>query len=459
MWSCAAITITKNARFDYALRLIQLWEAALLPICVEMVTRIEFQHPLGVRDASHSSFAGSFENYMPLSIPLGRHGVLELNGASENVVQSSRRSMVTSSDPSQAVEQSLAAPLEFPPLPAALVPGDRVAIAVGDDIPQVADVVLGAVRAFEQAGVGTNEIDVVLADAADEAVLVGKLGGAQITVHNPADAAQLCFVGLTSEGRELRINRHVFDADFVLPLTCARHAAEPDARGVFQGLFPRFGDEETIRRFRQLETWTSSSRKRELAKETAEAGWLVGAPLVVEIVPEPGDKVAAVLAGDPAAVAAEAQSKCGDVWSAEFPDGASLVVAIVGGDGREQTWDNIARALAAAAKVVADGGAVAVVCDVDRQLGKSLGRLRNGDRDVVVRKLAGDTSDDNWCAWELIQALERGPVYWLSGLDGEKVEELGVAPIANKEELARLMSRHPSCIVLEDAQHVVASIA
>jgi hypothetical protein len=397
---------------------------------------------------------------MSTTIQLGGHGSLELNGSADNLRFPAERAESPSVDATLAVVDSLFEPLEFPPLESALVLDDRVAIAVGSNLPQMAEIVKGAVRAFERAGIESSAINVVLADASDEAILQGQLGAAQVTVHDPADATQLCFVGLTSAGRELRINRQLYEADFVLPLTCARHREEHDERGVFDGLFPRFADEETIRRFRQLESWTSASRNNALTKETAEAGWLIGAPLVVEVVPQRGNRVAAVLAGEPEAVAAEAQRRCNRVWASKFTESAGLVVAVVTGDRREHTWDNLARALAAAAKVADEDAAVAIVCDIDLPLGKSLARLiRADDREVVRRKLAGDTSDDNWFAWELVQALDRGPVYLLSGLDAEKVEELGVAPIASKEELGRLVSRSSSCIVLEDAQHVVASIS
>jgi hypothetical protein len=396
---------------------------------------------------------------MSTSIDLGGYGSLELNSSVGNVARADRISSRAAVDVVGVVKAALESPRSFPTLAAALVPGDRVAIAVGDHIPQAADVVRGALQAFERAGVEPSLIDVVLADSADAAVLDGTLGEARVAVHTPSDASQLCFVGLTAAGRELRINRRLFEADFVLPLTCARHSDEHDARGAFQGLFPRFADEETIRRFRQLEVWTSAARKRELLKETAEAGWLIGAPLVVEVVPDRGNRVAAVIAGDPSAVAGEAQRECASIWKAEFKEPASLVVAVIGGDRREQSWDNLGRALAAAGNVIGEGGAVALVCGVSGRIGKSISRLIGADdRRVVARKLAGDTSDDNWCAWELIQALERGPVYLLSVLEADLVEELGVAPIANKDELARLIGRHQSCIVLEDAQHVVASL-
>lgn len=397
---------------------------------------------------------------MSTTIQLGLQGSLELNDSDGKLRFPAEREASPVVDAEAAMVTALTEPLEFPPLEAALVPDDRVAIAVGSNLPQIAEIMQGAMRAFELAGIESSAIDVVLADSADEAGLAGQLGEARITIHDPADGKQLCFVGLTSVGRELRINRQLFEADFILPLTCARHRDERDARGVFDGLFPRFADEETIRRFRQLESWTSSSRNEALTKETSEAGWMIGSPLVVEVVPQRGDNVAAVLAGDPKAVAAESQRHCSKVWASEFAEPAGLVVAVVGGDRREQTWDSLARALAAAARVADEDAAVAIVCDINFPLGKSLSRLvRSDDRDAVRRKLMGDTTDDNWCAWELTQALDRGPVYLFSGIGAEKVEELGVAPIANKEELGRLVSRSSSCIVLEDAQHIVASIS
>ena len=39
------------------------------------------------------------------------------------------------------------------------------------------------------------------------------------------------------------------------------------------------------------------------------------------------------------------------------------------------------------------------------------------------------------------------------------MEDMGLAPIADIDELARLAGRHESCIVLDDSQHVVATVA
>ena len=56
------------------------------------------------------------------------------------------------------------------------------------------------------------------------------------------------------------------------------------------------------------------------------------------------------------------------------------------------------------------------------------------------------------------RALQRGPVYFLSQLDAETVEDMGLAPMADVAELTRLASRHDSVIVLPDSQHAVVTV-
>ena len=81
------------------------------------------------------------------------------------------------------------------------------------------------------------------------------------------------------------------------------------------------------------------------------------------------------------------------------------------------------------------------------------------DFTTLQSRLRDDAENDTWSAWELLQALDRGPVYLMSDLNDEIVEDLGIAPVGNITEFARLASRHESCIVLPDAHHVVAAVS
>ena len=70
-----------------------------------------------------------------------------------------------------------------------------------------------------------------------------------------------------------------------------------------------------------------------------------------------------------------------------------------------------------------------------------------------------DSAVDSVPAWHLARALQRGPVYFLSQLDDELVEEMGLAPVSSLDQLARLARQHASCIVLDDSQYAVATVA
>jgi nickel-dependent lactate racemase len=186
---------------------------------------------------------------------------------------------------------------------------------------------------------------------------------------------------------------------------------------------------------------------------------MLGVPMAMLVVPGARGSIAEVVAGEPRAVVKRTQRLCQRQWSYRVAQRASLVVATVTGGPLEQTWDNVARALAAAQRLVDDDGAVAICTALDRPPGKSLSRLLgNDDLARVEHKAHNDHAPDSWAAWQLAQALNRGPVYFLSQLDDETVEDLGLAPVADVEELVRLASRHESCIVLDDSQYSLVTV-
>jgi nickel-dependent lactate racemase len=358
-----------------------------------------------------------------------------------------------------AMVRALEDPLEFPPLGAGIVPGDRVAFAVDENLPCVGAVVRGAVEAFERAGVEAADISVVTADAATgrlcKEALKDEGAQPQFVTHDPDDKDNLCLVGQTRRHEPLLINRTIFDADVVLPIGCAR----VDSGSVYESLFPRFSNASALEKLRSPMTYQSEKGASDLRREIEEAGWLVGVPMVLEIVPGADDSVAKVVAGEPHAVAARCSELCHELWSLHSPRQVSLVIATISGGAQSQNWQNVGRALAAAEQLLGEGGAVAICSNLEVPPGESLGRLiGSDDLEKAERKITRDHGADSVPAWHLARALQRGPVYFLSQLDEETVEDMGLAPIASTAELARLAGRHESCAVVEDSQHAVVTV-
>lgn len=362
-------------------------------------------------------------------------------------------------DPAAAALAALEAPLDYPAFAAGVVPGDKLAIALDEAVPEAVSVVRGVLAAAQSAGIAAESISVVASDEEFCHLLRAELGeAALIVVHDPEDQLDLALVGLNGRNERLLVNRAIFEADIVLPIGCTRLAGTTGS-SVYECLYPRLSDAETIGRLRTPSQRSTAARLAKSQHHSDEAGWLLGVPLVMQVVPGANGSVAAVVAGDPQAVAERCQTICSGLWSFAVPRQASLVIANIPGGPREQTWENVGRALAAAEPLVAETGAVAICSDLCERPGHALGQLvDNSDFAAVEFNVRNDHSADSWTAWHMARALQRGPVFFLSRLDPEEVEELGLAPISDMEELARLAMRQESCIVLDHSQYAVASV-
>jgi hypothetical protein len=167
-----------------------------------------------------------------------------------------------------------------------------------------------------------------------------------------------------------------------------------------------------------------------------------------------------ILAGEPQAVARESEAILRNRWALRSPQQVSLMIATITGGPESQNWENVGRALATAEKLVAEGGAVAICSNLSESLGPSLGRLVGSpDLDAAARKILHSRDADSWPAWQLARALQRGPVYFLSQLDSETVEDLGLAPVDCVDDLVRLAARSESFMVVEDSQNAAVTLA
>lgn len=366
-------------------------------------------------------------------------------------------------EPAAAVRMTLASPQGFPPLAAATAPGDVTAIAFAAGIPRANIVLRGVIEAMLEAGVSPGMITIVLAEPLEhreqfERELVElHAEGVKFELHDPDDEQSIAMVGVNSAKEPLRLNRTLAEADFVLPVSAERL---PEGKQVdeskFAGLFPAFSNRETAVRVRQESSSESPKTLKRSRAEVDEAGWLLGVQLIVSVVPGANDGVAAVLAGDPDQVAREASELTREIWERSAGEPGDLVIAAVPGAEREQTWDNLARALAAASLVAAPGGAIVVWTELDTPPTGPLNRLREAvDFGEVQRELSRDEATEAHPAMVLAKALEEGPVYLRSRLPSDVVESLGMTPIENDGELTRLTAGRDHCIVIEEAQRLI----
>ena len=158
--------------------------------------------------------------------------------------------LTTLADSAAAAREALRSPLKFPPLAEGVVPGDQLAIVIDEAVPDALNILRGAIAAAEEAGIVPAAISVVAIDEDFCKLLRDELGdGVCVVVHDPEDPQNLALLGLNEKNERLLVNRTVFEADVVLPIGCARLTGVAGC-GVFDCLFPRMSDTETIGRLR-----------------------------------------------------------------------------------------------------------------------------------------------------------------------------------------------------------------
>ena len=367
-------------------------------------------------------------------------------------------------DPAAALAAALATPLGFPSLDKAIVPGDRIVVALDYSAPQAGTLLAALVEYLVESGAEPGNLTILRtqadrdADSEDPREYLPEAWREQVTleVHDPTAKAQLGLLGSSHEGRPIYLNRTLLDADLVVPLGCLRAGDTLGYHGRHGGLFPAFADQKTLERYRKPR---SGAARHEVdqrhRQEIDEIGWLLGTQFTVQAVPGAGDSLLAVLAGDPTEVFERGQGMFEAAWSFHLERKASLVVAAVSGRAGLQSWENLARALANAGRAVAEGGAIALCTELDAPPGHAVAALsQTDDWQAVLRRIRRDCPADALVAAEFIEICGRARVYLLSHLEETTVEELGLAPVATVSDLKRLAGRHESCIVLANAQYV-----
>jgi hypothetical protein len=366
-------------------------------------------------------------------------------------------------DPSQvaeAVQRAVRSPLGYPPLDDCVFAGDRVAIALEEGLPQAAGIVRGICQVLADSGVQGGDTTLLQTKADVEAgagdpTLGLPAGQVQRVIHDPRDVRQMAFLAHTRAGRPVFLHRALIDADLVIAVGCGRLSGSVGYHGLHGVVFPTFADWQAQAWMRQRHAGRISRRERLRARRCAdEAAWLLGARFAVQAIPAGQGRVLDVLAGDADALRAPVQTRMRDAWEFRAPQPAELVIAAIDGPPQQQTWLNLARALATAARVVVPQGAILVCCGSLAEPGPALRMLMQAeDPQQVVPALLRQNAEDLLAARRLLLAQEQARVYLLGRLPASVAEELGMVAVADEAEARRLIAHSGSCLVIPAAQY------
>jgi len=362
-------------------------------------------------------------------------------------------------EPSRGVEAlrgALERPSDYPPLRQVVVPGDRLVIAFDQTITPAQGVLEAITQTLDEAGVGPSNITVVA--PRDGTGLNGALpSGVTLVVHDPDDRSELAYLATTKLGRRIYLNRHLTDADVVVPVARLGYDPVVGYRGPWSLLFPEMSDRETIKAYRSQSSRETANhpRSKVLSKldESFEVSWLLGSQFHVGLVPASSGILEAV-AGRETTVRDSGVEALDRHWQFRAASRADLVVVGIGQAGYPTTLENLAAGLLTATRLVRHGGKIVVLSRASGTLGPALRELCGLDdpREAATRLRGHESDDDYLVARYLAQALAWADVFLLSSLPEQVVEDLFLVALESPEQARRLVAKSGSCLFVSRAE-------
>lgn len=365
-----------------------------------------------------------------------------------------------------ALRHALEEPLEFPPLWRAVVPGDHVVLALDRHTPEAPALVAGVYEVLVAHGVEPADILILQPTAlsgpsvTDPRTLLPEdaRNVVQWRVHDATDSKQQAYLATTAGGERIYLDRDVVHADLVISIGQIGFDPVLGYRGTNTVLYPGLSSTSAVQKARGFgHQELAPEDDRPLRQLVDEIGWLLGIQFSVQVLPARGNGVSVVLAGLEQSVWKRGCELLAAQREVQLAKRAETVVISVDEDAAGHGWEQIGAALATARSLVARGGRVVILSELngacsDLSDGMQMVRDVRSPREAL-KPLRDLVPPDFLPATQLAQLADWAKIYLLSRLDSGLVEDLFMTPLDNEREVAKLLDGMSECAVIEGAQH------
>lgn len=364
------------------------------------------------------------------------------------------------------LRNALAAPLDFPPLEQAVIPDDRIALALDRGTPEAPALVAGVWSALERRGVAPDRLTIIHPAAPGQprpddprvALPATARDSVRWQVHDPAANDACRYLASTASGERIYLAPEVVEADVVLSVGAIAYDPLLGYRGTNSVLYPGLSSAETLARSRgQGQPELEPEDDRLLRQTIDEIGWLLGTQYTLQVIASSGGGVAHVLGGSIDSVFRRGKELLAGDWLIELEQRADIVVVAVDRDSSGHGWEQIGAAVATARNLVARGGRIIVLSELSSEPEAGMKFLQASEQPLdALKPLRLESPPDLIAATQLAQALDWADVYLLSRLSDELAEDLFFIPVSSEREVTRVLSNgraEGTCLFLESAQH------
>ncbi|QDU77029.1 hypothetical protein Pan97_40890 [Bremerella volcania] len=404
---------------------------------------------------------------MPLSTPFGDNATSQCEIVDQHLLANLQSDALPASDLAETIATALSHPVGFPDLADASVPGDTILFAYGKEVTDVEDVARGVVRYAEQAKLTDRQFQFLLpAEVLAPVVeslkqVVAPLGdSAEVIVHQPHDQKANSFLTSTQENRAIILNRHLCDADVVVPVGVACSEGGFNAFGAFSSLYPTYSDIDSKKRWNSPLFVTRPQRRKRRIAEIEEIRQLLGIAVNCLLLPARGGGYSSAVYGEASQAEALSSKQLAEHWQPPLSSLAGAVIALVTGGQLGQSWENAAKALANVENLVRPGGAIILATEIRQRPGLAMAQMAESleftDFETLMRK---SRSEDAAIALQFAKTLSQCKVYFRSALSEDILDQLDLIPVESDEECRKICEHYQDVVIVHDAQNMSLRLA
>lgn len=361
------------------------------------------------------------------------------------------------SDIPGAIRSALERPIDSPPLKEMLRPTDKVAIAVSDITRswQRMDLVLPTLLdTISEAGVPDGNISILVVVGGhrqnteeEMALLCGREVCRRVNVvnHNARELENMVYLGKTSRGTEVAINRVVAEADRIILTGGIIYHYMVGYGGGRKSVIPGFSSIKTIQ---QNHLWamgrelgsgsnpnarSGKTRGNECHEDMMEIAGLVQPDFIVNVVPNAEEDYAGIFAGNWVSAWQEGTKRVDEIYSVPIPGLADIVIASAGGFPKDINLYQTGKTMDNACYAVKQDGAVIIVseCLDIREPPEFPQWFQYSSRLDMERALRADFTIPGWVAWKEVECSDRASFIMVTlPQNADLVRRAGMIPVA-----------------------------
>ncbi|HYQ60262.1 MAG TPA: nickel-dependent lactate racemase [Desulfatiglandales bacterium] len=368
-------------------------------------------------------------------------------------------------DLAAAYRHALDHPIDSPPLKELVRPGDKVAITVSDVTrgwQRNADTLPLLLEYLNEAGVSDEKVTVILAvgahrqNTSDEFVELcseGVCRRVRVVNHNAWDTENMVYLGRTSRGTEVSLNRLVVEADKVILTGGVIYHYMVGYGGGRKSIMPGVSSLKTIQQShmwameREVGAGSSALAANKMTKgnpaheDMMEVAAFAKPDFIVNVVPNLDGEITGIFAGNYISAWLEATQMVDDIFGVKIEDQADIVIATAGGYPKDINLYQTQKTIDNAVYAMKQGGVVVTLAEcTDITEPKEFFDWFNYPTFPEMEKAVRENFlISGWVAVRQIEYGRKGTMILLTRQENrELAKRAGVLPVSTMEEALRL---------------------